>query len=88
MATLTSKGQVTIPRAVREALDLRTGDRLEFEARPDGTLLARPRRTSLMNLRALVDIPGSDARIEAWIAEARGSRGGEDEDDGRDEDGA
>ena len=29
-ATLTSKGQITIPASVREALDLDTGDRVEF----------------------------------------------------------
>lgn len=29
-STLTSKGQTTIPRQVRQALELRPGDRLEF----------------------------------------------------------
>ncbi|WP_369123396.1 AbrB/MazE/SpoVT family DNA-binding domain-containing protein, partial [Shewanella electrica] len=29
-ATVTSKGQITIPAAVRRALGLRTGDRVEF----------------------------------------------------------
>jgi antitoxin PrlF len=29
-ATLTSKGQITIPAAVREALGVSTGDRVEF----------------------------------------------------------
>lgn len=29
-ATLTSKGQVTIPRSVREALQLKAGDRVDF----------------------------------------------------------
>jgi antitoxin PrlF len=29
-ATLTSKGQITIPAAVREALGVATGDRVEF----------------------------------------------------------
>lgn len=29
-ATLTSKGQITIPRAVRERLDVEAGDRVEF----------------------------------------------------------
>jgi antitoxin PrlF len=29
-ATLTSKGQITIPAAVREALGVKTGDRVEF----------------------------------------------------------
>ena len=30
ISTLTSKGQITIPRAVRERLGIRQGDRLEF----------------------------------------------------------
>ena len=29
-ATVTSKGQITIPKAVRNSLRLRTGDRVEF----------------------------------------------------------
>jgi len=29
-STLTSKGQITLPRAVRERLGLKQGDRLEF----------------------------------------------------------
>jgi AbrB family looped-hinge helix DNA binding protein len=30
IATLTSKGQITIPKAVREGLRLHTGDKIEF----------------------------------------------------------
>jgi len=30
LATLTSKGQVTIPKAIRDSLGLKTGDKLEF----------------------------------------------------------
>jgi len=29
-ASITSKGQITIPQAVREAMQVRTGDRVEF----------------------------------------------------------
>jgi AbrB family looped-hinge helix DNA binding protein len=32
-STLTSKGQTTVPKEVREALDLETGDRLSWEIR-------------------------------------------------------
>ena len=37
-ATLTSKGRVTIPKAVRDALLLGTGDRLEVNLQADGTV--------------------------------------------------
>ena len=37
-ATVTSKGQVTIPKAVRDALEIQAGDRLAFNVRPDGTV--------------------------------------------------
>lgn len=42
-ATLTSKGQITIPKAVREALRLEPGDRVYFDVHDDGsvTLVAR-----------------------------------------------
>ena len=43
-ATVTSKGQVTIPKDVRDRLGLRQGDRVEFEVREDGTVLLRTRR--------------------------------------------
>jgi AbrB family looped-hinge helix DNA binding protein len=41
-STLTSKGQVTIPRKIRERLGLRVGDRLEFKIDEHGKLLVEP----------------------------------------------
>lgn len=41
-STLTSKGQVTIPREVRERLGLKVGDRLVFRFEDDGRLLVEP----------------------------------------------
>ena len=42
LATLTSKGQVTIPKVVRKALGLHTGDRLEFVLTKQGEAFFRP----------------------------------------------
>ena len=41
-ATITSKGQVTIPKAVRNILNLKVGDKLEFIVNEEGGLLVRP----------------------------------------------
>ena len=38
-ATLSSKGQATIPKAVRERLHLQPGDRLKFFFHPDGVII-------------------------------------------------
>jgi AbrB family looped-hinge helix DNA binding protein len=39
--TLTSKGQVTIPKPIREYLGLDAGDAVEFEFADDGSVLVR-----------------------------------------------
>src|ERR1700741_527085 len=38
-ATLSSKGQATIPKAVRERLHLKPGDRFKFFFHPDGVII-------------------------------------------------
>jgi AbrB family looped-hinge helix DNA binding protein len=37
-----SKGRVTIPKRIRERLNLKAGDRVEFVVEKDGTLWMRP----------------------------------------------
>ncbi len=41
-STLTSKGQVTIPKKIRERLGLRVGTRLEFRIDAQGKLFVEP----------------------------------------------
>jgi AbrB family looped-hinge helix DNA binding protein len=45
-STLTSKGQITIPKEVRERLGLKEGDRLVFRFDERGHLLLRPEAQS------------------------------------------
>ena len=42
-AVITHKGQVTIPKAVREQLGLRPGDRVKFFMHPDGSGVLLPK---------------------------------------------
>jgi antitoxin PrlF len=37
--TVTSKGQVTIPKAVRDRLNIKPGNKVEFELAPDGRIV-------------------------------------------------
>jgi len=50
VATMTSKGQITLPKAVRNQLNLKAGDRLRFEAQANGTLVGRPATRSALDL--------------------------------------
>ncbi|NOQ22285.1 MAG: AbrB/MazE/SpoVT family DNA-binding domain-containing protein [Candidatus Aegiribacteria sp.] len=41
LSTLTSKGQVTIPKAVRDSLHLHAGDKIDFIVIGDGEVIVR-----------------------------------------------
>ena len=49
-STLTSKGQTTIPRSIRERPQVKPGDRMSFTLMPDGTVLLRIKNRSVMSL--------------------------------------
>ena len=52
-ATLTSKGQVTIPKRIREKLGLEAGTEVEFILDDDGSLRVRPKEPPMERLRAI-----------------------------------
>ena len=75
-STLTSKGQVTIPKEIREAAGLRQGDRLEFTLRADGSIQIRPRTVAVEDLIGIVktDKRATLEELDAAIREGYLSR--------------
>ena len=51
-AIITSKGQITIPQEIRDALGLERGDRVSFRSRADGVVELVPERIDLLSLKA------------------------------------
>jgi hypothetical protein len=72
--TLTSKGQVTIPKAVRIRLGLKEGERIEFVTDGDQTIV-RPARTKESPFAAYAGIldtfPGGIPEINGWVSAMR-----------------
>ena len=78
-ATVTSKGQITIPREVRLALGLDSGDRVEFVEREKGRFEVIPATRSIRELKGLfkgrrkkpVSIEEMNAAIRKRASESR-----------------
>lgn len=49
-ATLTSKGQTTIPKEIRDSLRMKAGDRMTFTLMPDATVVMRVKSKSITEL--------------------------------------
>ena len=50
-ATVTSKGQITIPKPVRDKLGLREGDRVAFRVLEDGSVVVEPETVEILDLK-------------------------------------
>jgi antitoxin PrlF len=50
-ATITSQGQLTLPKAIRDLLNLKPGDRVSFRVREDQTVVVEPETVDLRSLR-------------------------------------
>lgn len=56
-SAITVKGQATIPKAIREHLRLKPGDRVKFFIHPDGTVVLLPMLPA-SSLRGMLKRPG------------------------------
>ena len=78
-AKLTSKGQLTVPKAVRDALELREGDRVVF--RIEGAHAVLSRTSDFLDLAGSVPVPTrrrgaswDEVRVATRAARARRAR--------------
>ncbi len=77
ISTVTSKGQVTIPKEVRAHLGLKPGDRVDFVTDRKGRTTLRPINTSFRSLKGMIKSPLKRPITlkEMDEAIARGARG-------------
>ena len=77
ISTLTSKGQTTIPKQVREHLKIGPGDKLDFVIESEGRVVIRPAKLDVRELKGL--LKRHDGKIlsieEMNAAIARGAAG-------------
>lgn len=59
--TLTSKGQTTIPKLIRDQLGMKAGDRMSFTLMPDGIVIMRVKTRRVAELAGLLHKKGRKA---------------------------
>jgi antitoxin PrlF len=62
-AKLTSKGQITVPKAVRDALGVKEGDEIVFRVEGQRAVLARTQ--DFLGLAGSIGVPASKRNV-AW----------------------
>ncbi len=73
-SALTIKGQMTIPKAIREHLHLKPGDKVKFFVHPDGTVVLLPKipvsaLRGIVKARRQVTLEEMDEAIAAGASE-------------------
>jgi len=63
-AKITSKGQVTIPQEVREAMGVSEGDRLEFVHMEGGGFALKRSTRSIRDLKGIIPLRRKPATLE------------------------
>jgi AbrB family looped-hinge helix DNA binding protein len=54
MSTVTSKGQITIPKQIRDQLRLEPGDRVEFQLDRQGHVILRAKNVDIRELKGIL----------------------------------
>ena len=69
-ATLTSKGQITLPKEIRDRLGLDAGSMLDFQILEDNTITARQVLPDARRIRGLLKSPHATPPTAEQIDEA------------------
>jgi AbrB family looped-hinge helix DNA binding protein len=64
ISTLSSKGQITLPKAIRDRLDLQTGDKLEFFGDKEGHVKMVPVTAPVTQLKGMVPKPAKPKSLQ------------------------
>lgn len=81
-ATITSKGQVTIPKQIRDRLGLDEGTEIEFILKDDGTITVQPKKPAMEQLRDVQQtLSKHDIDIDAMIRDSKKAWSSLDSDD-------
>jgi AbrB family looped-hinge helix DNA binding protein len=60
-ATLTSKGQTTIPKSIRDSLGMKAGDKMSFTLMPDDVVIMRAKNKHIADLGGILHEKGRKA---------------------------
>lgn len=80
LVTVTDKGQLTVPKAIRDQFGIEPGSKLDFEPQDDGTLRVRVLTRGAGSLYGLMHRPGRKSKtieeMDIGIGQAVAARAG------------
>ena len=78
LATVSVKGQVTLPKTIRDELKIEQGTQLDFQLKADGTLSVRALKRSALSIVGLLKRAGQTAvsveRMNQAVVESAAER--------------
>jgi len=64
VSTITSKGQITLPKKIRKKLNLHAGNKVEFIIDSKGTVKMIPIKASIKDLKGMLPKPNKPVSLE------------------------
>jgi len=64
ISTITSKGQLTLPKEIRKILNLHSGNKVEFMIDSDGNVKMVPIKSSIKDLKGIVPKPNKVVSLD------------------------